>query len=91
MKCYCLQAIKDAEGDLEIAKLNEMKARESLEKAKLKLRDSQAEGSLLFYPFVHLQFHGMRWLCQIFTIVVSSRERSLLEISFCESHIRIWS
>ncbi|CAK8672610.1 unnamed protein product [Clavelina lepadiformis] len=36
-----LSTVKDAEGELEIAKLDAMKAREALEQAKLKLRDQE--------------------------------------------------
>ncbi|XP_078485832.1 IQ motif and ankyrin repeat domain-containing protein 1-like [Ciona intestinalis] len=39
-----LAAIQDAEGDLEIAKLDAMKAREALEQVKLKLRETQSDG-----------------------------------------------
>lgn len=51
-----LKAIKDAEADMEIAKLNAMKAREALEQAKLKLRETQHDGLLFISHYINVVF-----------------------------------
>ena len=46
------KAIKDAEADLEIAKLHAIQAREALEQAKLKLREQQHDGLTFFVHYI---------------------------------------